>query len=91
MSVDPGFGGQKLIPSVLTKARALRERIDRDRLPLRIEIDGGVTLENLDEVAASGVDIVVAGSAVFDSGDARRATERLVRRLAQLAERERTC
>jgi len=89
MSVNPGFGGQHLIPAVLDKARRLRERVDRQRLDVRIEIDGGVTEDNLDSVAASGVDVIVAGSAVFGSGDARRATERIVRRLAEWAERGR--
>jgi ribulose-phosphate 3-epimerase len=87
MSVNPGFGGQKLIPEVLRKAAALRERIDRERLDVRIEIDGGVTEENLESVAASGVDMIVAGSAVFGSDDVRGTTARLVRRLAELAER----
>ena len=90
MSVNPGFGGQHLIPSVLDKARRLRERVVRLRLDVRIEIDGGVTEENLDAVAASGADILVAGSAIFGSGDARSATERIVRRLAERAEHGRT-
>jgi ribulose-phosphate 3-epimerase len=88
MSVNPGFGGQKLIPSVLDKARRLREWVRERGLDTRIEIDGGVGLDNLDEVAATGVDIIVAGSAVFGSGDVRGTTERIVRRLAALAERE---
>jgi ribulose-phosphate 3-epimerase len=86
MSVDPGFGGQKLIPSVLDKIRRLRDRIDREQLATRIEIDGGVDLDNLEAVAATGVDVVVAGSAVFDSGDVRGTTERMVRLLAAGAE-----
>jgi len=85
MSVNPGFGGQKLIPSVLPKIRRLRERIVERGLDTRIEIDGGVTLDNLDDVAATGVDIIVAGSAVF-GGDPRSATHEIVRRLAELAE-----
>jgi ribulose-phosphate 3-epimerase len=89
MSVNPGFGGQALIPSVLDKAVRLREWIDRLGLATRIEIDGGVTLENVERVAASGVDIIVAGSAVFGQGDARGATQALVRKLAALAEQER--
>ncbi len=89
MSVNPGFGGQHLIPTVLDKVRRLRERIDRSGADVRIEIDGGVTEENLESVAASGVDVIVAGSAVFGSGDPRRATERIVRRLAEWAERGR--
>ena len=91
MSVNPGFGGQKLIPAVLQKARELREWIDRDRLDTRIEIDGGVNLDNLEEVAATGVDMIVAGSAVFHSGDVQGTTETMVRRLAAQAERERSC
>ena len=89
MSVNPGFGGQKLIPSVLRKARELRVRIDGLGLGTRIEIDGGVNLDNLAEVAATGVDRIVSGSAIFHSGDVRGTTETMVRRLAALAERER--
>lgn len=86
MSVNPGFGGQSMIPSVLRKARDLRDWIDSEGLDCRIEIDGGVTLDNLDEVAATGVDMIVAGSAVFGSGDPRKAAQTMVRRLAELAE-----
>jgi ribulose-phosphate 3-epimerase len=89
MSVNPGFGGQTLIPSVLDKARRLRAWTDRLGIAMRIEIDGGVTLQNLDDVAASGVDIIVAGSAVFGSGDPRGATQALVTKLAAFAERGR--
>ena len=89
MSVNPGFGGQALIPSVLDKAVRLRVWIDRLGLSTRIEIDGGVTLDNVDDVAASGVDIIVAGSAIFGKGDARGATQALVKKLAALAEQER--
>jgi ribulose-phosphate 3-epimerase len=89
MSVNPGFGGQHLIPAVLDKVRRLRERVERTGADVRIEIDGGVTEDNLESVAATGVDIIVAGSAVFGSGDPRRATERMVRRLAEWAERGR--
>jgi len=85
MSVNPGFGGQSLIPWVLDKARRLREWIDREGWPTRIEIDGGVTAQNLPNVAATGVDVIVAGSAVFGGGDPRGATAALVRTLAQLA------
>jgi ribulose-phosphate 3-epimerase len=87
MSVNPGFGGQLLIPAVLDKVRSLRERIVRERLDVRLEIDGGVTAENLEQVAATGVDMIVAGSAVFGAADPRAATERLVRALAAFAER----
>jgi ribulose-phosphate 3-epimerase len=91
MSVDPGFGGQTLIRSVLDKAKELREWIERERLHARIEIDGGVNEDNLDDVARSGVDMIVAGSAVFGSGDVRGTTQRMVRRLAEIAERDRIC
>jgi ribulose-phosphate 3-epimerase len=86
MSVNPGFGGQKLIPSVLDKAKRLRAWIDRLGLATRIEIDGGVTLQNIDEVAAVGVDMIVAGSAIFGAGDPRGATAALVKKLAAIAE-----
>jgi ribulose-phosphate 3-epimerase len=88
MSVNPGFGGQSLIPAALAKARRLRDWIAREGLATRIEIDGGVNLENLDAVAESGVDVIVAGSAIFGSGDARGTTQTMVRRLAALAQRE---
>jgi ribulose-phosphate 3-epimerase len=89
MSVNPGFGGQKLIAPVLRKVRELRERIDGLGLDTRIEIDGGVNLQNLEEVAATGIDMIVSGSAIFHSGDVRGTTESMVQRLAALAERER--
>jgi ribulose-phosphate 3-epimerase len=91
MSVNPGFGGQRFIPRVLDKMRRLRETIDSARLDVRIEIDGGVTLANLDEVASAGADIVVAGSAVFGADDCLAATQTMVRRLAEIAEREQHC
>jgi len=87
MSVNPGFGGQSMIEAVLDKARALRRRIDESGLQTRIEIDGGVTEENLERVAATGVDMIVAGSAVFHAQDVRGTVQRMVRRLAELVER----
>lgn len=69
MSVEPGFGGQKFMPSALPKIRALRAEIDRRGLPCRIEIDGGITLDNAPEVLAAGCDILVAGSAVYGASD----------------------
>ena len=65
MSVNPGFGGQKFIPYVLDKARAVRKMIDERGLKVNIEIDGGVGPANIAEVAKAGVDTFVAGSAVF--------------------------
>jgi ribulose-phosphate 3-epimerase len=90
MSVNPGFGGQVLIPEVLEKVRTLRQVIDREGLDLRIELDGGVKLDNLESVALAGVDMIVAGSAVFRSDDVRKTTEIMVRQLAELASRARS-
>lgn len=89
MSVNPGFGGQKLIRSVLDKMRRLRAWIDREGWPVRLEIDGGVTLDNIEEVAATGVDMIVAGSAIFGEKDVRAAASALVRRVAAVAEQAR--
>ena len=69
MSVNPGFGGQSFIPHTLTKLQQARQRIDASGLPVRLEIDGGVKVENISEIAAAGADTFVAGSAVFGSAD----------------------
>lgn len=69
MSVNPGFGGQKFIPSVLEKAKRLSEIKKEKGLDFEIEIDGGVTLDNVQEIIDAGVEIVVAGSAVFKAPD----------------------
>lgn len=69
MSVNPGFGGQKFIPSALEKLRAARRMIDDSGLDIRLEIDGGVKVNNIGEIAAAGADTFVAGSAIFGSDD----------------------
>ncbi|MEJ2137909.1 MAG: ribulose-phosphate 3-epimerase [Gammaproteobacteria bacterium] len=69
MSVNPGFGGQTFIPSSLDKLRSVRERIDSAGLDVRLEIDGGVKVDNIAEIAAAGADMFVAGSAIFGSPD----------------------
>ena len=69
MSVNPGFGGQKFIPSALHKIAQVRDIIDRSGRPIRLEVDGGVTTENIGEIFAAGADTFVAGSAVFNSTD----------------------
>jgi len=84
MSVNPGFGGQKLIPYVLDKVRRLKEIRRAKKLALRIEIDGGVHRENLAEVVSAGCDWVVTGSAVFHSPDPE-ATVREFREIAAQA------
>ena len=69
MSVNPGFGGQKFIPSALDKLRDARRMIDDSGLEIRLEIDGGVKVDNISEIAAAGADTFVAGSAIFGSDD----------------------
>jgi ribulose-phosphate 3-epimerase len=69
MSVHTGFGGQPFIPEVLEKARQARDAIDARRLPVELEIDGGITLETAPLAAAAGVDILVAGTAIFRQPD----------------------
>ena len=69
MSVNPGFGGQKFIPSALDKLREARRMIDESGLEIRLEIDGGVKVDNIGEIAAAGADTFVAGSAIFGSDD----------------------
>ena len=69
MSVNPGFGGQKFIPSALAKLRQARRIIDESGREIRLEIDGGVKVDNIGEIAAAGADTFVAGSAIFGSDD----------------------
>jgi ribulose-phosphate 3-epimerase len=69
MSVNPGFGGQKFIPSALDKLRQARRIIDASGREIRLEIDGGVKVDNIGEIAAAGADTFVAGSAIFGSED----------------------
>jgi ribulose-phosphate 3-epimerase len=69
MSVNPGFGGQKFIPSALTKLAAVRERIRATGREIRLEIDGGVKVDNIGAVARAGADTFVAGSAIFGAKD----------------------
>jgi ribulose-phosphate 3-epimerase len=69
MSVNPGFGGQSFIPHTLTKIKQLRKMIDEQSLNVKIEIDGGVTLDNTKSIIAAGADVLVAGNTVFKSAD----------------------
>ncbi|MEX2254534.1 MAG: ribulose-phosphate 3-epimerase [Acidimicrobiia bacterium] len=69
MSVHPGFGGQKFLPEVLDKVRVVRQAIDEASLPVEIEIDGGIKVDNAHDAVAAGVDILVAGSAIFAQPD----------------------
>lgn len=77
MSVNPGFGGQKFIPSVIQKARILRQMIDKKNAKVMIEVDGGVNGLNVRDLDDAGVDIVVAGSYIFSSNDYKSAISSL--------------
>ncbi len=69
MSVNPGFGGQKFIPSTLDKLQQVRQRIDASGLDIRLEVDGGVGIDNIASIAQAGADTFVAGSAIFNTPD----------------------
>lgn len=77
MSVNPGFGGQKFIPYTLEKIKQLRKMIDERGLDVKIEIDGGVTLENAPSIIAAGADVLVAGNTVFKSADPKATIAKL--------------
>jgi ribulose-phosphate 3-epimerase len=83
MSVNPGFGGQKFIPAMLAKLRAVRERIDRGSRDVWLEIDGGVRVENIAEIARAGADTFVAGSAIFETPDHKGAVAAMRAELAK--------
>ena len=68
MSVNPGFGGQQFIPEALNKLRAVRRRIDESGRDILLEIDGGVKVDNIAEIARAGADTFVAGSAIYGAG-----------------------
>ena len=69
MSVNPGFGGQRFLPATLDKIRTLRAQIEERRLPVAIEVDGGVKADNAAEICAAGADVLVAGTAIFGQPD----------------------
>lgn len=78
MSVNPGFGGQKFIPYTLNKIRELRNLIDDRGLNVKIEIDGGVTVENAASILEAGADVLVVGSTVFRSKDPKETIRKLI-------------
>ena len=82
MTVNPGFSGQKFIRGVLPKVRQLRQRIDREKLPVLIEVDGGVSTKTVGDIVAAGADVLVSGSGIFGGGDLAGN----VRRLRELME-----
>jgi ribulose-phosphate 3-epimerase len=90
MSVNPGFGGQKFIASALAKLEAARKRIDASGREVRLEIDGGVKVDNIAAIARAGADTFVAGSAIFGSGDYAATISRMREEIAKgIAERKR--
>jgi ribulose-phosphate 3-epimerase len=82
MSVNPGFGGQSFIASALPKIAQVRQRIDRSGREIRLEVDGGVKVDNIGEVAAAGADTFVAGSAIFGAKDYRATITAMRERIA---------
>ena len=83
MSVNPGFGGQSFIPSTLDKLRQVRQRIDASGRDIRLEVDGGVNVNNIAEIAAAGADMFVAGSAIFNEPDYKTAIDNMRVQLAE--------
>ena len=83
MSVNPGFGGQSFIPKTLEKLRIVRNLIDSRNLQTRLEIDGGVKIENIKEIALAGADTFVAGSAIFNTDDYKKTIDKMRSELAQ--------
>lgn len=84
MSVNPGFGGQSFIPSTLDKLRAVRQRIDESGRDIRLEVDGGVKVDNIAEIAKAGADMFVAGSAIFSQPDYQVVIEQMRAELASV-------
>lgn len=83
MSVNPGFGGQSFIPQTLEKCREVRKMIDASGKNIRLEIDGGVKIDNIREIAAAGADTFVAGSAIFNTDDYRATIDAMRSELAK--------
>ena len=77
MSVNPGFGGQKFIPGTLDKLREARALIDASGRDIRLEIDGGVNVNNIREITAAGADTFVAGSAIFNAPDYKEVIDKM--------------
>jgi len=83
MSVNPGFGGQSFIPYVTEKIKRVRAMIDSTGSDIRLEIDGGVTVDNIGSLARAGVDTFVSGSAIFGTDDYAKTIARMRHNLAQ--------
>lgn len=84
MSVNPGFGGQSFIPSTLDKLRSVRQLIEQSGRNIRLEVDGGVKIDNIREIAEAGADMFVAGSAIFDQPDYKQVIDQMRTRLSEV-------
>ncbi|MCF7484035.1 ribulose-phosphate 3-epimerase [Vibrio sp. J1-1] len=84
MSVNPGFGGQSFIPNTMDKLRAVRKMIDESGRDIRLEIDGGVKVDNIREIAEAGADMFVAGSAIFGQPDYKVVIDQMREELSQV-------
>ncbi len=84
MSVNPGFGGQSFIPATLDKLREARKRIDDSGYDIRLEIDGGVKVDNIGEIKAAGADMFVAGSAIFNQPDYKKVIDDMRAEMAKV-------
>lgn len=84
MSVNPGFGGQSFIPTTLAKLKEARQLIDNSGYAIRLEIDGGVKVDNIAEIAAAGADTFVAGSAIFNQPDYKKVIDAMRIELASI-------
>lgn len=84
MSVNPGFGGQSFIPATLDKLRQVRHRIEQTGRPIRLEIDGGVKVDNIATIAEAGADMFVAGSAIFGHGNYKQIIDQMRQELAKV-------
>jgi ribulose-phosphate 3-epimerase len=82
MSVNPGFGGQSFIPHTLEKLKTVRKLIDAHGLATRLEIDGGVKIDNIKEIASAGADTFVAGSAIFNTENYKATIDKMRSELA---------
>lgn len=84
MSVNPGFGGQSFIPGTLDKLRQVRQRIDESGYDIRLEVDGGVKVDNIAQIAQAGADMFVAGSAIFGHPDYRAVIDNMRSELSKV-------
>lgn len=84
MSVNPGFGGQSFIPSTLDKLRSVRRLIEQSGRDIRLEVDGGVKIDNIKEIAEAGADMFVAGSAIFDQPDYKQVIDQMRTQLSEV-------